>query len=326
MKHFLISVAAALAAIALFPSCASGQTPEKEGYLWEISGNGLAEPSWLFGTFHGTADIRYNYVDSIPGYHAAFDRARLVCGEVDMKNRGDAGDAAATKKLFEPLPADSTYRELLSAEDYRYLDSTVVARSKELGGNPEPLMSLRPAALSFTISQMSQLIELKNKGMTPGQFQVMDGQILKVAEERSKATTGFETASEQLAMLIVSSGSLRQDAESLIRGLKSDGITKHTAGVIARAYRSGELKEMERYGVMLDSLVGTILPAKDMEQYYSQTDKLIRGRNEAWMEKIPGMIAAQSTFIAVGARHLPGDLGLISMLREKGYTVRAVNR
>ncbi len=324
MRSIVLSIFLCLVNIS-FCFCVSGIEVKKEGYLWEISGNGLPESSYLFGTFHGTFDILYDYVDSIPGYHEAFDRARLVCGEVDISGEGGMGDPATMKKLFEPLPADSTYRELLSAADFRYLDSTVVAMSKELGGNSGPLMSLRPNALSYTISQMSQLADMKKKGMEPGKLQIMDAQIMKVAGEQAKATAGFETVSEQLEMLLVSDNSLRKDAEGLIRGLKQQGIMNQTAVSIAQAYRSGELKKMERYGVMLDSLIGTVLPAKDLEEYHSLMDKLLRGRNEAWMEKIPEMLAAQPTFIAVGARHLTGDVGLIAMLREKGYTVTPVN-
>ncbi len=302
-------------------SCAGGNEPAKEGYLWEISDNGLTEPSYLFGTFHGTFDILYNYVDSIPGYHEAFERARLVCAEIDLSSMDGMSDEATIKKMFEPLPADSTYRELLSPEDYRYLDSTVVAISKELGDSPDPLMSLRPTMLSYMISQMKQIAEMKKKGEEPGQLLSMDPQIINIAKEQSKATTGFETVSEQLEILLVSDKSLREEAEGLIRALKRQiAITQATADIVS-AYRSGELAEMERYGVRLDSLVATILSAEELAEYNLWTDKLLRVRNEAWMEKIPEMLAAQPTFIAVGARHLPGKDGLIAMLREKGYTV-----
>lgn len=36
------------------------------------------------------------------------------------------------------------------------------------------------------------------------------------------------------------------------------------------------------------------------------------------------MINEESCFIAVGAGHLAGDQGLISLLREKGFKVEAI--
>ena len=47
-------------------------------------------------------------------------------------------------------------------------------------------------------------------------------------------------------------------------------------------------------------------------------------RNKKWMNHIPTYIANKSTFIAVGALHLPGKDGLINLLREAGYTVEQV--
>lgn len=37
-----------------------------------------------------------------------------------------------------------------------------------------------------------------------------------------------------------------------------------------------------------------------------------------------GLLPAASVLIAVGAGHLPGEKGLISLLRQKGYTVEPV--
>ena len=59
--------------IAIFITCTSTAKQRPEGgWLWKISGNGLSHPSYLFGTYHGTYDILYQYTDSIPELHQAF--------------------------------------------------------------------------------------------------------------------------------------------------------------------------------------------------------------------------------------------------------------
>ncbi|HYQ72222.1 MAG TPA: TraB/GumN family protein [Gammaproteobacteria bacterium] len=35
-------------------------------------------------------------------------------------------------------------------------------------------------------------------------------------------------------------------------------------------------------------------------------------------------LKAGNAFIAVGALHLPGETGLLSLLEQRGYTVRAI--
>jgi uncharacterized protein YbaP (TraB family) len=55
-----------------------------------------------------------------------------------------------------------------------------------------------------------------------------------------------------------------------------------------------------------------------------ETDKMIKDRDLNWVNKMPGIIKQQPTFIAVGAAHLLWDCGLINQLRLKGFTVKAV--
>ena len=47
-------------------------------------------------------------------------------------------------------------------------------------------------------------------------------------------------------------------------------------------------------------------------------------RNRDWIPKIEEIIRQQPSFIAVGALHLAGDEGLITMLRKQGYTIEPV--
>lgn len=42
------------------------------------------------------------------------------------------------------------------------------------------------------------------------------------------------------------------------------------------------------------------------------------------VEKIEGHLKDRACLIAVGVMHLPGDKGLISLLRDKGYVVQPV--
>ena len=73
--------------IAIFITCTSiaKQRPEG-GWLWKISGNGLSHPSYLFGTYHGTYDILYQYTDSIPELHQAFNACSQFAAIIEKYN------------------------------------------------------------------------------------------------------------------------------------------------------------------------------------------------------------------------------------------------
>ena len=53
-------------------------------------------------------------------------------------------------------------------------------------------------------------------------------------------------------------------------------------------------------------------------------DDFLTKRNNNWIPKIEELLKKQSTFIAVGAGHLSGKNGLISLLKKKGYSVKPV--
>ena len=48
---------------------------------------------------------------------------------------------------------------------------------------------------------------------------------------------------------------------------------------------------------------------------------MVTTRNHGMAENAEPILAAGSTFIAVGALHLPGKEGLVELLRQAGYTV-----
>lgn len=51
---------------------------------------------------------------------------------------------------------------------------------------------------------------------------------------------------------------------------------------------------------------------------------MITARNQTWAKKLPTLIETAPSFIAVGALHLPGEEGLINLLRAQGYQIEAV--
>lgn len=81
--------------------------------------------------------------------------------------------------------------------------------------------------------------------------------------------------------------------------------------VLTDAYRSGNLD-------LLDSL--------SRRQYRSDAflEKFLYRRNENMFHAIDSIVQKSSLFVGVGAAHLPGDRGLISMLRKAGYAVKPI--
>ena len=53
-------------------------------------------------------------------------------------------------------------------------------------------------------------------------------------------------------------------------------------------------------------------------------DILLNNRNYNWVEKLKKLMPGKSLVVAVGAGHLPGDKGVINLLRKAGFTVTPI--
>ena len=85
--------------------------PLEKSLLWEISGNGLAKPSYLYGTIHMICKDDAALGDSLV---AAIERSDRVYFEVDMDNLMEMLTALKDFKMKN----DTTLADLLSKEDY----------------------------------------------------------------------------------------------------------------------------------------------------------------------------------------------------------------
>jgi uncharacterized protein YbaP (TraB family) len=47
-------------------------------------------------------------------------------------------------------------------------------------------------------------------------------------------------------------------------------------------------------------------------------------RNRNWIPVIESMIREKSAFVAVGAAHLPGEEGVINLLKKQGYVLTPI--
>lgn len=299
-------------------SCVFSSKKLEGGLLWEISGNGLEKPSYLLGTWHGTFDILYNYVDSIPGFRKAWEASTQYVGEVSSLD-----DMESIMSSFDPkLPKDTTYADLLDKPELHYLDSVL----KEKLNTSVDQMHVKPGFLSLVIGKFDEIAMLKKAGYSKAQIdslskQVMDVVLLAKAKEAGYTVLGLETAEEQLNMLF-SGGNLKEEADQLIIGLKNQQIQTTLIAELLSAYRSQDINRLADYEESLAAIMQKGYMSK--EQYRKLIDKLLSRRNQDWVKKIPEIIKDHPTLIGVGVRHLPGEEGVINLLREKGYRVEAV--
>lgn len=160
----------------------------------------------------------------------------------------------------------------------------------------------------------------------------MDYFLLRLANTSSKKIYFLETVQDIVDNNKNSNMSeyevgLKEQASSLLFILKNADMIRNGYNLLDSIYRAQQLRRLsfENLTKELMALNGQVTEADLNKSYLNEyKSKLINERNDAWMLKIPILISQGPTLIAVGAMHLPGDVGLINQLRKMGYTVKSV--
>lgn len=270
--------------------------------LWKISGNGLEKPSYLFGTHH-IAPV--SVIDSVPGMSEAISGVDKIYGEMIM-SEATTPQSQQVMMGYAMAPQDSLLTTVLAPAQ---LDSLNTMLKRYMGpmGSANQFAQLKPAMLSTLLALMQSQTIFPN--FNPQQQ--LDGEIQKRGAALGKEIGGFETIQDQCNALFGSS--IIEQAESLMDMVRHDDQSAEMAKKLAQAYLSGDLNAM--LALMED-------PANGASEEW--TERMINRRNANWMRVMAGLLPTASVFIAVGAGHLPGDAGLISLLRKNGYSVDPV--
>ncbi|WP_321426097.1 TraB/GumN family protein [uncultured Bacteroides sp.] len=267
----------------------NSQTRIENSLLWEITGNGLKKPSYLFGTNHV---VSYTFIlDSIRGFRKAFHSVRQVAVEHTVSP--DAID----KTLFM-MPLDTTYQMIYTPKEFAFVDSVMKI-------NIQNTRVTNPYKCKPMVWYLASIAKTSAKP----DILVIDAYLMQVAKSSNYKLIGLEGKDEidRAYRKMFSSSSLKDQASLLLEQLKDPQKSIMNSSKIISEYKKQNLNAFEQY---LSNFEG--VNAKE--------------RNQLWMEKIPVIIKQEPTLIAVGAGHLVGEYGLINQLRKQGFTVKPVKQ
>lgn len=269
--------------------------------LWEISGNGLEEPSYIFGTHHL---IDSSFLDSVPQLWNSFNKCDQIVGEIDMNGLATLPAILQTQML---LHEDETYLNFLSQEEYATLDTLLI---NNMGaGLGQAFGRYKPSIISLTLTQLmaTEIMKLNMQTHKP-----IDIILQERAIEENKQVSGLETAESQLD-IILNGTTHREQALSITCLLQHKKETLDELIALNESYKKGDLSILENWET--SSICAT------SEEYGKVLND---NRNNSWIEKLPSLFTDKPTFVAVGSLHLAGDVGLLSLLHNLGYTIKAV--
>ena len=268
--------------------------------LWKISGRGIEKPSYILGTHHA---IPYTFCDTIPGLMKAFGEVGHVVGEFDMlKMDAMTPQQMQNMQKMMMMPADTTMASLFSDTQRDTLDAYL---KNTLGANLQMLSAMKPMTIMVTVQQKILMEIIPDIASLTG----IDKYMQTLAAEKGKQVGGLETMEYQLGLLY---GSSLQDQADALLDMVRQSNSKELLQELTVAYKTQNLDTL--WKIFQDQMTQL------------EYDALVKTRNLNWLEEMKSLLPTQSTLYVVGAGHLPGDAGMINLLRDAGYKVKPVKR
>ena len=269
---------------------------QAQTHLYKITGNGLTEPSYLFGTYHV---VGHHFFNAHPEVMAAFIAADAVQVEVVIDSTKMQSMAMAG------VMQNNTLADFYDSLEYARVDSAI---QQQLGYPLTALERLKPMNISVMLS-LTQIQNLNNPDSISGGIP-MDLYFAKTGRQTGKKVLAFETMEEQ-ADFLFNSTTLEEQAQELLYMIDSPKETMDFTKAMNEAYLQGDS-------------AGIAALYHSFPQSAKLMSVIVDERNANWIQSMPSTMENQSVFIAVGALHLYGEQGLISALKKMNYTVERI--
>ncbi|KIX20969.1 hypothetical protein SY27_09310 [Flavobacterium sp. 316] len=258
---------------------------QKNNLLWEITKNGSEKKSYVYGTMHVNDKISYHLSDA---FFEALLNVDVVANESNPETWGELTNLMFSKELNN---AYKLYTEF-------YLDPITKDEVKTL--------------FNTHSSYFSNIISGNNNYNADYQEDtVLDMFIFQTGKKYNKTIMGLEDAKTSLIPIYKLTEEEAKPKEEnkplLMKLLKNKPLNEF----LKESYR-------EKNIVILDTLYKLMISPK-------AHDVLIISRNKVMVNSMIEIMQGKSLFAAIGAAHLAGDEGVLTLLEKEGYTVKPVS-
>ena len=265
--------------------------------LWEITGNGLKKPSYLFGTMHVSSKLAFHLADS---FYMGIRNADVVALETNPESWQEDMSKYETGEMgYSPsgrfagyLAIPNDYLTINTLKFYKY-DKKI---ERSLYSNPSTINNLLYRSYGNESSDFEEDTYL-------------DMYIYQCGKKWGKKVAGVERYAESMKLM---QEAYRDAARDRSKKRNYEVDEEYSSGKLQEAYRKGNLDQLD-----------SINKLNSFSEAFDE--KFLYKRNEIQAFSIDSILKSKATlFVGVGAAHLPGKRGVIEILRDKGYILRPV--
>lgn len=267
----------------------NAQSNDQSSLLWKISGNGLTEVSYLFGTIHIICADQFLMDDRIKN---AFQSTDQLIMELDMSDP----DLEQKMAAVSINPGMKNIQEEIEEEAAKALDKFLI---ESYGVGLAQLGVLKP----FVLTSMVMIKQLPCEEVVS-----YEEFFTSLATDQNKPVKGLETVEYQMGIFDQIPADLQlAELAKMVTSVDSEAEFE----MMVETYLSEDLDRL--YWIMQDS--------DTMDKYQ---DIMLDNRNLNWVSEMDSAMKHSSVFFAVGGGHLAGERGIINLLRKAGYQVEPV--
>lgn len=270
----------------------SAQAQQQNSLLWKVEGKSLTSPSYIYGTIHYIGKDDFFLRDEVTD---ALSTTASSVFEIAL----DDQEEMSTLTGLLMLPPGTYISDFVTPEEYERIDRYLM---DSLGQSIMLYRSMKPFVLGQSITAG------RSFGTETESYEMV---LMEMAQTNNKKIYGLESVADQVGFM----DSIPYDVQLdwTLEALDHPGEADTVFPALVRYYKAEDLEGM----------LQCMLHASPEIQDYG--DLLLYNRNATWIPVMEDMMEEESRFFAVGAGHLPGPKGVLTLLREAGYTVTPVN-
>ena len=257
--------------------------------LYELKSKDGLKTSYLYGTIHLMPADKFEISSTLKN---AIVSSKTLAMEVDI-NMDFATKIELMKETM--LPEGKTLKDITTPEEFQTIYRYWVENQGKSKRKFKKYARLKP----FFFSSM-------------------------LLQEDMKHSKSYEMEFNKLA--------LKQEMK--IMGLESPIAQMQTINTVSYADQVkmllDEIKKPQEYDAMLTHYLKEDIEAlyediiEESEGFPNFVENFLNKRNRQWISILEKQLEKEATFIAVGAGHLPGENGVLNLLKLRGYTLISI--
>ncbi len=261
-----------------------------QSLLWKVECEECPGPSYLYGTMHVKDSRAFGFMDIV---EPSIEECEMFALEVAMDSISPTSFISVVM-----LPKGKTLKNYYSKKKYKTLQQKFYEKT---GMKLFPFIKMKPLFLQGMIGE--KVMDNKEKDF-------LDLHLYNLAKEKEKKLVGLENIQDQVNAL--NSIPVKEQAKILYETfVQNDNQEAELMNDLLNKYAQGDLEGVYR-----------LIQKTEYKQEFLK--KLFDDRNIKMANRFSEYAKKHTIFGAIGAGHLPGDKGVLELLKNKGFKVTPV--